>query len=119
MVIRQKPVEIPVLTWKFPLLDKASSRRSYDTERHHIHYLGGHRACLPHFFQDLLRISMRLAPSGPGRISRIDAYANDAYANEKYVAVHGGVGARTYQSRRMSAFGERRHHQTATADSAP
>jgi S-DNA-T family DNA segregation ATPase FtsK/SpoIIIE len=66
----------------FPLLDKASSRRSYDAERHHIRCPARPEPCLPHSSQDLLRISMRLPDSGTRRISRIDAYANDAYANE-------------------------------------
>lgn len=66
----------------FPLLDKASSRRSYDAERHHIRCGTGRRTYLPHSSQDLLRISIRLPHSGTSRISRIDAYANDAYANE-------------------------------------
>lgn len=66
----------------FPLLDKASSRRSYDAERHHIRCGTRHSRCLPHSSQDLRRISIRLPPWGDERISRIDAYANDAYANE-------------------------------------
>ena len=82
MVIRQKPVEVPVLTWLFPLLDKASSRRSYDAERHHIRFGVRHRARPPLFSQDPLRISILLTPLRTWRISRIDACANDACANE-------------------------------------
>lgn len=66
----------------FPLLDMTSSRRSYDTERHHIRCGTRERTYLPHSSQDLRRISIRLPPSGTRRISRIAVYANDAYANE-------------------------------------
>lgn len=78
MVIRQKPVEVPVLTWYIPLLEKASSRRSYDAERHHIRYGRRNRACLPQFSPYPLGISILLTPWRTARISRIVAYADDA-----------------------------------------
>ncbi|MCZ9347263.1 hypothetical protein NGM37_57140, partial [Streptomyces sp. TRM76130] len=61
-----------------PLLDTTAARRSYDAERHPIRCAARGRGSLPQFSSHPLGISILLAPPRTGRISRIDAYADDA-----------------------------------------